>query len=386
MIVAAASFMALTANGAPGDIYEADYGTHTIYRFTPDGSTKSSFTSELSSPEGLAFDSAGNLFVSDTGSNTIYKFAPDSTRSTFVDTGLSSPVGLAFDDAGNLFVADYGSGTIYKFTPGGTRTTFFTEPPGTPNPGPYALAFDNAGNLFVADYNRSTIYKVDPNGTGVPFATSIGLNHPAGLAFGSDGYLYEADSSNASNKIYKIAPDGMSSSTFSSQLNPAALVFDNAGNLFASDGVNGMIYKFAADGTGGPFSTGLNGPGYALAIEPQSQPTFAAHIQQPINANGTSVFNVKRGVVPVKFTLTQGGSATCVLPPATMALTRTAGSTTGAIDESVYSMSADTGPNFRIDSCQYVYNLSASALGVGTYRVDIKINNQVVGSGSFALK
>src|SRR5213596_3987500 len=112
----------------------------------------------------------------------------------------------------------------------------------------------------------------------------------------------------------------------------------------------------------------------------------AAQIQQPINADGTSVFSVRRGVVPVKFTLTQDGAATCVLPAATIALTRTAGGTIGAIDESVYTGSADTGSNFRIDSCQYVYNLSASALGVGTYRVDIKINGTVVGSGIFGLK
>ena len=98
------------------------------------------------------------------------------------------------------------------------------------------------------------------------------------------------------------------------------------------------------------------------------------------------MFSVKRGVVPVKFTLTQGGNPTCALPPATIALTRTAGGTTGAIDESVYTGSADIGSNFRIDSCQYVYNLSASALGPGTYRVDIKINGEVVGSATFKLK
>ena len=88
----------------------------------------------------------------------------------------------------------------------------------------------------------------------------------------------------------------------------------------------------------------------------------------------------------MKFTLTQGGVATCALPPATIALTRTAGGTIGAIDESVYTGSADTGSNFRIDSCQYVYNLSATALGVGTYRVDIEIDGQVVGSAVFQLK
>jgi len=111
-----------------------------------------------------------------------------------------------------------------------------------------------------------------------------------------------------------------------------------------------------------------------------------AQVQQPINADGTSVFSVRRGVVPVKFTLMDNGIATCTLPPATIAVTRTAGGTTGQIDESVYTLSADTGSNFRIDSCQYVYNLSASALGGGTYRVDIQINGQVVGSGIFQLK
>src|SRR5262249_40095581 len=121
------------------------------------------------------------------------------------------------------------------------------------------------------------------------------------------------------------------------------------------------------------------------AYEVQMQMSYAAQIQQPINADGTSVFNVRRGVVPVKFNLTLGGVATCDLPPATIAITRTAGGVIGPIDESVYSGSADTGSNFRIDSCQYVYNVSASALGVGTYRVDIIINGQAVGSATFGL-
>ena len=90
--------------------------------------------------------------------------------------------------------------------------------------------------------------------------------------------------------------------------------------------------------------------------------------------------------MPTKFSLTCNGNPTCDLPPATIALTRTAGGTTGAINESVYSMSADTGSNFRIDSCQYIYNLNSSGLGVGTYRVDILINSQVVGSAVFQLK
>jgi hypothetical protein len=123
------------------------------------------------------------------------------------------------------------------------------------------------------------------------------------------------------------------------------------------------------------------------AYEVQNAPSqYAASIQQPINADGTSVFNSRRGVVPVKFTLTLGGVATCNLPPATIAVTRTAGGVIGPIDESDYNGSADNGSNFRIANCQYAYNLSTGALGVGTYRADIIINGQVVGSATFGLR
>jgi hypothetical protein len=123
------------------------------------------------------------------------------------------------------------------------------------------------------------------------------------------------------------------------------------------------------------------------AFEVQGPPSqYAASIQQPINADGTSVFNARRGVVPVKFNLTLGGVATCTVPPATIAITRTAGGVIGPIDESNYTGSADNGSNFRIANCQYAYNLSTGALGVGTYRVDAIINGQVVGSATFGLR
>ena len=88
----------------------------------------------------------------------------------------------------------------------------------------------------------------------------------------------------------------------------------------------------------------------------------------------------------MKFTLTQNGTPTCALPPGTIAVTRTGGGVIGEVNESVYTMPADSGSNFRIDGCQYIYNLNSGALGVGIYRVDIKINGQVVGTATFELK
>jgi probable HAF family extracellular repeat protein len=117
-------------------------------------------------------------------------------------------------------------------------------------------------------------------------------------------------------------------------------------------------------------------------------PIYKAFVQPPINAHGSSVFKTKRGVLPVKFTLTQEGLSTCSLPPATIAVTRTAGGTLGSVDERSYMTNADSDSNFRIDptDCQYIYNLAASSLGVGTYRVDISIGGIMVGHAAFSLE
>ena len=132
----------------------------------------------------------------------------------------------------------------------------------------------------------------------------------------------------------------------------------------------------------------IDDDGLAEATGTFTTPTptnYSAQIQPPINANGSSVFGARRGVIPVKFTLAQNGSPTCALPPATIAVTRTAGASPGTVNESVYSMAADSGSNFRTDGCQYIYNLNSGALAVGTYRIDIRIDGQVVGSAFFQL-
>lgn len=141
-------------------------------------------------------------------------------------------------------------------------------------------------------------------------------------------------------------------------------------------------------------ATGINNAGQITATDAGLQrillldPIYEAFVQQPINADGSSIFKANRGVIPVKFALTQYKVSTCDLLPATIAITRAIGNTLVSVDETIYATPADSGSDFRIDStaCQYVYNLAASALGVGMYRVDISINGIFVGHGVFALK
>ena len=237
------------ARATTGDLYEADFSSNTIFKFTPDG-TKSSCATGLNGPYGLAFDGSGNLFEADYGSGTIFKFTPDGTKGTFASV-LNRPIGLAFDRSGNLFAADYNSGTIFKFTPDGTKSIFASG-----LAGPIGLAFDSSGNLFAADYSIGTIFKFTPDGTQSTLVS--GLSNPTGLAFDSSGNLFEADQ--GSGTIFKFTPDGTQSTFASGLSNPTALAFNSSGNLFEADQGSGTIFMFTPAGAKSTFASGLSGP------------------------------------------------------------------------------------------------------------------------------
>jgi len=174
------------ATDAVGNVYVLD-SSDTIFKFVP-GVSRSVFGRVTGQGFGLAFDSAGNLYAADFGDATIYKFAPDGTRTVFAGPEAfaedSSPVGLAFNSSGNLFCStegDPGNDSILVFAPDGSESTFatgLTQPRG--------LAFDAAGNLFVAETRGAPlgdILKFAPGG-GSPTVFASGIARPEFLTFG----------------------------------------------------------------------------------------------------------------------------------------------------------------------------------------------------------
>lgn len=85
---------------------------------------------------------------------------------------------------------------------------------------------------------------------------------------------------------------------------------------------------------------------------------------------------------------TGGLTPTCDLPPATIQITKTAGSGTGAVNEPVTIQPADDNDEFRVVDCKYMYNLATSSLsGSGTYEVKLLIGaTPAGGSAVFDLK
>lgn len=409
---------AVTANAATGDLIAADLSDNQgilQIPINPPFGTPSFVWNNANLPyhsfAGIAFDQAGNLYASDQATAQIYKLTPDRTTLNLFATGLNGPAGLAVDAAGNLYEADTGSGSINKFTPDGVRTTFAILPNGfggASRQPTIIMAMDSHGNIYAASNQYEDpgnlpyvkIYKINPQG-----AVSTFVNLPSAFQSGvvacdsADNVLVLAVNSYSSpftRRLFVYPPGAVphdppatpppSYGGDDCSIGGMGLVIDSAGRVYIGDWPATVLLWSGC----GVQSSAYLGNGYdpyetlgQLVIQP---PAYAAQVQPPINGDGSSIFNARRGIVSVRFALTYGGASTCTLPAATIAVTRTGGGVTGEVNESVYTASADTGSNFRTSGCQYMYNLDSRALGVGIYRVDIKIYGGAVDSATFELR
>jgi len=243
------------------------------------------------------------------------------------------------------------------------------------------IAFDNGYDIYVMNADGSNVTQLthgaqnlqpnwSPDGQRIVFSSHRGDSDYFQL------YVMHADGS-ALTRLTTSAVDDMEPAW-----SPDGSSIAFSGRSFDPEHTD--VYSIDADGSNRTqlTTTGGQKPDW----QPLAQPARTATVQQPINADGSSVFKAGKGALPVKFTLSVGGVPTCTLPPATLALTRLSGAVTGPVNESDFTGPADNGSDFRIDSCQYIYNLSLKTLSAGTYRAEIKIDGQTAGSATFELR
>ncbi len=206
---------------------------------------------QLSSPEGIALDSAGNIFIADKDNDRIRRVAAGTGIITTVAAGLNYPRGIALDSAGNLFIADSGSHRIRRVAAttgiittvaGGTQGYAGDGAPATNAQlnGPHGIAFDNAGNLFIADTDNHRIRRVAAGtgiittvaGSGTPgyagdggAASDARLASPSGVRVDSAGSVFIADTGN--HRIRRLSISGVA---------PIRVGETVSGNLTASSG------------------------------------------------------------------------------------------------------------------------------------------------------
>ena len=272
------------------------------------GNTGQATAAELHNSSNVALDTAGNVFIADTGNNQIREvnhatgvittIAGNGTAGYAGDNGpataaeLSSPYGVAVDSAGDLFIADYYNNRIREVnhTTGVITTvagcsSITSHGDGLPATAadlylPTGVAVDAAGNLFIADLQENRIREVNLS-TGI--ITTVAGNGTAGFS-GDNGPATVAELDK---------PDGVA--------------VDAAGNIFISDfssrvrevdRTTGVITTVAGNGTAG-FS-GDNGPATAAELNYQFGVTVDAagnlYIGDFYN-NRIRVVNVSTGVI-----------------------------------------------------------------------------------------
>jgi hypothetical protein len=294
-----------------GDVYVADYGSHTIRKVTTEGvvttlagSAGHSGTADgtgsaarFYQPTGLAVDEGGNVYVADYGNHTIRKVTSDGVVTTLAGTGgqhgstdatgsaarFYNPAGVAVDSGGNVYVADSYNFTIRKVTSGGVVTTLagtarqVGSSDGTGSAArfryPMDVALDFLGNVYVADRANSTIRKVTSGGVVTTVAGTAGqlgsadgpggtaqFRIPYGVAVDSHANVYVADTGNGT--IRKVTIGGLVTTLAGSPVaigsadgigaaarfyNPFGVALDSGGNLYVADTVNCTIRRMTSD-------------------------------------------------------------------------------------------------------------------------------------------
>ncbi len=275
----------------------------------------------LNVPDAIITDSNGNAYVALKGAHQVVRI--DSSYRVFALAGngisgstgdggpatlasLSTPIGLALDSAGNLYIVDSTANNVRRVTPGGIISTVAgTGKVGFSGDGglavnatlytPSAIALDAQGNLYIADTLNYVIRKVNSagiittiagiggikgsSGNGGP-ALQAALYNPSGLLFDKNGNLFISDTGN--NWIRELSPSGTLTlyggvdrsavgSPFSGGgdptvatnailAGPTALAMDNAGTLYFVEPNLYRVREITAAGKIAPFA-GTNSAG-----------------------------------------------------------------------------------------------------------------------------
>ena len=199
-------------------------------------------------PDRVAVDAAGNLYVGDFQNDTIRKITRDGTNwvvhtiagrvgqygavdGTNGTSQLSSPEGVAVDSAGNVYVGDKGDSTIRKITPTGVTTTLaglagaWGDSDGMGDAARFltvnGVAVDSHGTVYVADYAAIRMGKPAIQMQPLPSAASgqsqtQGFGFSMTLASGLNYRIQASSSLNAWADLTNFTPAGLTYSFWDS--------------------------------------------------------------------------------------------------------------------------------------------------------------------------
>jgi len=293
-----------------GNLWVSDWGHSRVLEFTPPwlnfenpavaigqsnltGDQSGLTATNLSFPQGVAFDARGDLWVTDAGNNRVLEYVPALTSLTLTESGLPAGThwsvsldGVVQSGSGPFVYSELNGTYSFDVTPvpgyradpssgtlavNGTTTVTIAFTPTAPNPfsigmpaslvlgqpnfdssfgyttanaselalGGYAAVFDSSGDLWVADAEFERVLEFRP-----PFTNFMA----ASLVIGQSNFEGTLPGDSATNLSF---PDG--------------IAFDSAGDLWVSDYDNNRVLEFVPPFTDGmSASVVLGQPGFGV--------------------------------------------------------------------------------------------------------------------------
>ncbi len=218
---------------------------------------------EVSSPQGVAVDSAGNVYVADTANHRIQKFDPSGA---FL-RAWGSNVNSVAPAAGTCTVASQ----CQAASPGELGGHFNA---------PQGVAVDASGNIYVLDTGNQRIQKLDSSGAFV-------------RAWGKDiNSVALANSCTVASQCQQGSP-GTQGGDFNS---PQGIAVDASANVYVADTANHRIQKFNSSG-GFLRAWGQDVNSVVFA----GDCTVITQCQEGQPGSGGSAFNAPQGIAADQF-------------------------------------------------------------------------------------
>jgi len=192
-----------------GVVYVALHHIHKVARYTTSGILLDTFGTpavgpgQLAYPVGIALGT-GKVYVANSYDGSIGIFDPSGIPLGRWGNGgapvVTTPWGLAIDSAQNVYVSDFDGGYVARLSSNGTVLARL----GTYGSGdgmfryPSGIRFDAAGDLYVVDGGNDRIQKLTSSGVFLcqwgATGTALGqFSHPSDIALDGLGQIYVTD-------------------------------------------------------------------------------------------------------------------------------------------------------------------------------------------------